>query len=131
MQQSTITKFRDLTVFTHLDNLHYCLPVLHKFFLYSFINNLCLSLTFHQVTKKKVTKIPCGYSHIKTYGDVQPNGSLFHKKSLNMGSIFYKDIPKHGSVFSPPHLKKFGGLCLPCKQPKNFEKWIENENVNR
>ena len=27
------------------------------------------------------------------------NGSLFHKKSLNMGPIFYKNIPKHGSVF--------------------------------
>ena len=28
------------------------------------------------------------------------NGSLFHKKSLNTGPIFYKDIPKHESIFS-------------------------------
>ena len=39
------------------------------------------------------------------------NGSLFYKKSQNVGPIFYKSIPKHGSIFSkifgcsPEHLK--------------------------
>ena len=32
-------------------------------------------------------------------GVCRSNGSLFHKKSLNMGPIFYKNIPKHGSIF--------------------------------
>ena len=31
------------------------------------------------------------------------NGSLFHKKSLNMGPIFYKNIPKHG--WTPENVK--------------------------
>ena len=33
------------------------------------------------------------------YGDVPPNGSVFDKKSLNMGPIFGPTIPKHGSIF--------------------------------
>ena len=28
---------------------------------------------------------PGGYSHVQAYGDVRPNGLLFHQKSLNMG----------------------------------------------
>ena len=43
------------------------------------------------------------------------NGSVFHNKSLNMGLIFYKNIPKHGSVFSKIS-KKFG--CSKCEHPK-------------
>ena len=39
------------------------------------------------------------YSHIRHTGMCHSNCLLFHKKSLNMGPIFYKDIPKHGSVF--------------------------------
>ena len=38
------------------------------------------------------------------------NGSLFHKKSVNMGLIFYKNIPKHGSVFMTE--LKFVGVCI-------------------
>ena len=37
-----------------------------------------------------------------------------HKKSLNMGPNFYKNIPKHGSVFSKskhPKIVKMG-LCF-------------------
>ena len=35
-----------------------------------------------------------GYSNIKMYGDVPSNESLFCKKSLNMGLIFYKKKKK-------------------------------------
>ena len=50
------------------------------------------------------------YSYIKIDGMCYSIGSLFHKKSLNMGLIFYKIIPKHGSVF--PNIPKNGYLCL-------------------
>ena len=32
-------------------------------------------------------------------GMCRPNGSVFDKKSLNMGPIFGPKIPKHGSIF--------------------------------
>ena len=32
-------------------------------------------------------------------GMCRSNGSLFHKKSLNMGPVFYQKILKHGSTF--------------------------------
>ena len=32
-------------------------------------------------------------------GMCRPNGSLFYKKSLNMGPVFYQKILKHGSTF--------------------------------
>ena len=45
------------------------------------------------------------------------NGSLFYKKSLNMGPIFYKKILIHGSTF----------LTWACENPENCkicEKWV-------
>ena len=54
------------------------------------------SSTAHLSLQSKAP-IPRGYSHI---GMCRFNGSLFHKKSLNMGPIFYKNIPKHRSVFT-------------------------------
>ena len=38
--------------------------------------------------------------YIKTYIHAALIGFFFHKKSLNMGPIFYKNNPKHGSTFS-------------------------------
>ena len=48
-----------------------------------------------------------GTSHMKTYGMCGSNGSPFHKKSLNMGPIFYKNILKHGFLFP-----KFSGVRM-------------------
>ena len=48
-----------------------------------------------------------GHSHIlRCTGMCCSNGLLFHKKSLNIGPLFYQNITKHVSVFS-----------------KNLEKW--------
>ena len=55
-----------------------------------------------------------GYSHIKTYRDVAFLWIIFFtKKSLNMGPIFCKNIPK-GSVF--PKFPKFLGVRLYFKE---------------
>ena len=53
------------------------------------------------------------------------NGSLFHKKPLNIGPIFFKDIPKHRSVF--PKFPQFLGVCMVnikkfCKIGLHFDK---------
>ena len=46
------------------------------------------------------TRYAPGGTHILRYtGMCRSNRSLFHKKSLNMRPIFYKNILKHGSVF--------------------------------
>ena len=44
-------------------------------------------------------EIPERYSPIKMYREIPLKWVIFNKKSLNMSSIFYKNIPKHGSVF--------------------------------
>ena len=57
-----------------------------------------------------------GGGHILRHsGMFHCNGSLFHKKSLNMGPIFYKSIPKYGFLFSSKFPK--------FRTPKNCEKW--------
>ena len=70
---------------------------------------------------------PRGGTHIfGRTGMCHPNGSLFYKKSLNMGPGFYpKKILKHGSIFlTEPQITWFSGFS-PCKNPENcgiFEK---------
>ena len=44
------------------------------------------------------------------------NGLPFHKIPLNTGTIFYKNIPKHGSLFPKLFQKIFG--CSLCEHPK-------------
>ena len=51
-------------------------------------------------------------------GMCRSNGSLFYKKSLNMGPVFYQKILKHGSTFLTE--PKFSGFCK-AKTPKNRE----------
>ena len=52
-----------------------------------------------------------GVTHIFRYtGMWCSNGSLFHKKSLNMGPIFYKNIPKHGWVCFFQNFQRVLGL---------------------
>ena len=41
------------------------------------------------------------------------DGSLFHKKTLNMGPIFYKNIPKHSLYF-----QNFGVFAMGIEHPK-------------
>ena len=55
-------------------------------------------------------------------GMCRSKGSLFHKKSLNMGPIFYKNIPrpKHGFVF--PKFPNFFWVFA-WWTPENCEKW--------
>ena len=48
------------------------------------------------------------------------NGSLFHKKSLSMDPIFYKNIPIYGSLF-PQFLDVHMQTPKNCE---NFEKWV-------
>ena len=51
-------------------------------------------------------------------GMCHSNGSLFHKKSLNMGFIFYKIISKHAYVFQNFYGEhpKIGKICLYFKK---------------
>ena len=51
-------------------------------------------------------------------GMCRSNGSLFHKKSLNMGPVFYQKILKHGSTFLTE--PKFFGFSH-GENPKNRE----------
>ena len=56
-------------------------------------------------------------------GMCRSNGSLFYKKSLNMGPVFYQKILKHGSTFLTE--PKFSSFRM-AKTPQNceiFEKW--------
>ena len=43
-----------------------------------------------------------------TAGMWDSNGSLFHKKSLNMGPILYQNVPEHGFIF--PKFSTFFGF---------------------
>ena len=64
-------------------------------------------------------KLPRGGIHI--FGRTRmcrSNGSLFYKKSLNMGPILYHKILKHGSTFLTE--PKFSGFRM-VKTPKNHE----------
>ena len=66
---------------------------------------------------------PGGGTHIfGQTGMCRSNGSLFYKKSLNMGPVFYQKILKHGSTFLT--LPKFLGLCM-AKTPK-ITKFLKN-----
>ena len=56
-------------------------------------------------------------------GMCRSNGSLFYKKSLNMGPVFYQKILKHGSTFLTE--PKFSGFSH-SENPENreiFENW--------
>ena len=55
-------------------------------------------------------------TYVRHPGTFRSNGSVFHEKSLAMGPIFYKHIPRHGSVFS--NFPNFLFFCLPCEHPK-------------
>ena len=64
-----------------------------------------------------------GYTHIfGQTGMCRSNGSLFYKKFLNMGPVFYQNILKHGSTFLTE--PKFSGFRM-VKTPDReiFEKW--------
>ena len=63
------------------------------------------------------------YSHIWPIGMCRSNGSLFYKKTLNMGPVFHQKILKHGSTFLTE--PKFSGFSH-GENPGNrefFEKW--------
>ena len=67
-------------------------------------------------------KIPGGGgTHILIHtGMCRSNRSLFDKKSLNVGPIFNKNIPKHGFIFR----KIFQNFqMLAWQTPKKCEKW--------
>ena len=55
-------------------------------------------------------------------GMCRSNGSLFYKKSLNMGPVFYQKILKHGSTFLTE--PKFSGFHM-AKTPK-IVKFLKN-----
>ena len=55
-------------------------------------------------------------------GMCRSNGSLFYKKSLNMGPIFYQKILKHGPTFL--NEPKFSGFRM-AKTPK-IVKFLKN-----
>ena len=58
-------------------------------------------------------------------GMCRSNGSLFYKKSLNMGPVFYQKILKHGSTFLNEHkIWQFWGFCH-AKTPK-IAKFLKN-----
>ena len=57
-----------------------------------------------------------GGTHI--FGMCRSNGSLFYKKSLNMGPDFYQKILKHGSTFLTE--PKFSGVSH-GENPENRE----------
>ena len=66
---------------------------------------------------------PPGVTHIfGRTGMCRSNGSLFYKKSLNMGPVFYQKILKHGSTFLTE--PKFSGFRM-AKTPK-IVKFLKN-----
>ena len=68
-----------------------------------------------------------GGTHILRHmGKCCSNGSLFHKKALNMGPIFYRNIPKYGSVYLK--FPKFFG-CLAEKWANILRKIPKNKKV--
>ena len=60
-----------------------------------------------------VVVVPGGGTHIfGRTGMCRSNGSLFYKKSLNMGPVFYQKILKHGQLFwMSTKFCKFGVFC--------------------
>ena len=58
-----------------------------------------------------------------SHGCAALNGLLFHKKSLNMGPIFYKNISKHGSIF-----QKFSGVCEHPKILKHGPRYFREKS---
>ena len=78
---------------------------------------------YREVSKCKQHIIIPGCTHI--FGQTEmcrSNGSLFYKKSLNMGPVFYKKILKHGSTFLTE--PKFSGFRM-AKTPK-IPKFLKN-----
>ena len=77
-----------------------------------------------------------GSTHILRQTEMcHSNGSLFYKKSLNMGPILYKSILKHGSNFLTE--PKFSGLKIakfvkngPIFQENSFKKCCDNYKCN-
>ena len=80
-----------------------------------------LEKTWWKNYEKSMQK-PQGGTHIfGRTGMCRSNGSLFYKKSLNMGPVFYPKILKHGSTFlTEPQIMWFSGFS-PCENPKNCE----------
>ena len=60
-------------------------------------------------------------------GMCRSNGSLFYKKSLYMGPVFYQKILKHGSTFLTE--PKFSGFCM-AKTPK-IMKFLKNVPISQ
>ena len=57
-------------------------------------------------------------------GMYRSNGSLFYKKSLNMGPVFYPKILKNGSTFlTEPQIKWFSGVFAMRKPRKIAKFW--------
>ena len=67
-------------------------------------------------------KIPGGTHIFGRTGMCRSNGSLFYKKSLNMGPVFNQKILKHGSTFLTE--PKFSGFRR-AKTPK-IAKFLKN-----
>ena len=72
--------------------------------------------------------LPPGGTHIfGQTGMCRSNGSLFYKKSLNMGPVFYQKILKRGSTFLTE--PKFSGFHM-AKTPK-IAKFLKNGPIFR
>ena len=78
---------------------------------------------FTQIPNPTPPVIPQGGTQIfGRTGMCRSNGSLFYKKSLNMGPVFYQKILKHGSTFL--NELKFSGFHM-AKTPK-IAKFLKN-----
>ena len=62
---------------------------------------------------------------LRHMGMCHSNGSLFHKKSLNMGPIFYKNIPKQVCFSKISDIVKNGHISR--KIPKNGTFFWQND----
>ena len=58
-------------------------------------------------------------------GMCRSNGSLFYKKSLNMGPVFYQKILKHGSTFLTE--PKFSGFRM--AKTSKITKFLQNGRI--
>ena len=74
------------------------------------------------VSLSKQDILPGGTHIFGRTGMCRSNGSLFYKKSLNMGPVFYQKILKHGSTFLTK--PKFSGFRM-AKTPK-IAKFLKN-----
>ena len=67
-----------------------------------------------------------GYSHNKTYGNVSLY-SMFNKKSLNIGPIFYKKKKKKSLNMGPSFQFFFGGGCSQLHMAKIVKSGLYSE----